>query len=95
MSLDSILVPSVVRVSVPFTELHEHAYLYCSRCGTLFTNKLWESCCEIYSTIVPNIVCISLFISELQEYASSHCSLLWYEKSIVYQQIIKTVVSNH
>ena len=86
MSLDSILVPSVVRASVPFTELHEHAY------GTLFTNK---SCCEIFdSTIVPNIVCISLFISELQEYASSHCSLLRYGKGIVYQQIIKTVVSN-
>ena len=48
MSLDSIIVPSVVRVSVPFTELHEHAYLYCSCFGTLFTNKLWESCCEIF-----------------------------------------------
>ena len=43
----------------------------------------------------PNIVCIGLFISELQERASSHCSLLWYEKGIVYQQMIKTVVSNH
>ena len=37
MLLDSILVSSVVRVSVPFTELHEHA---CSCFGTLFTNKL-------------------------------------------------------
>ena len=45
-------------------------------------------------TIIPYIVCISLFISELQEYASSHCSLLWYGKGIVYQQIIKTMVSN-
>ena len=48
-----------------------------------------------FSTIVPSIVCISLFISELQEHTSSHCSLLWYRKGIVYQQIIKTVVSNH
>ena len=29
-----ILIPSVVRVSVPFSELHEHAYLYCSCFGT-------------------------------------------------------------
>ena len=34
MSLDSILVPTVVSVSVPFSELHEHAYLYCSWFGT-------------------------------------------------------------
>ena len=30
----SILVPSVVNVSIPFTELHKHAYLYCSCFGT-------------------------------------------------------------
>ena len=34
MSLNSILVPSVVSVSVPFTELHEHDYLNCSCFGT-------------------------------------------------------------
>ena len=52
MSLDSILVPSVVGVSVPFTELHAHAYLYCSCFGTLFTNKLWELCCEIFNILL-------------------------------------------
>ena len=26
----SLYIPSVVNVSVPFTELHKHAYLYCS-----------------------------------------------------------------
>ena len=94
MSLDSILVPSVVRVSVPFTELHEHAYLYCSCFGTNLPTNYGNS--VVYSTIVPKfyIVCISLFISELQEYASSQCSLLWYVKDIVYQQMIKTVESN-
>ena len=39
-----------------------------------------------HSTAVTNIVYNSLSISELQEHASSHCSLLWYTKSIVYQQ---------
>ena len=34
LSLDLILVPSVVSVIVPFTELHEHAYLCCSCFGT-------------------------------------------------------------
>ena len=34
MSLDSILVSSVVSVIGPYTELHERVYLHCSCCGT-------------------------------------------------------------
>ena len=63
---------------------------------TLFTNKLWKLCYEIFAILrctKINIVCISLSISELQEHASSHCSLLWHGKGIVYQQIIKLLVS--
>ena len=41
MSLDSILVPSVVSVSVPFTELHKHAYLLLRYESALFSKKLW------------------------------------------------------
>ena len=55
--------------------------------------RLWHSIAG------ANIVYISLSIrlSELHERASPYvyCSLLWYEKGIVYQQIITTVVSNH
>ena len=72
MSLDSILVPSVVRVSVPFTELHEHAYLYCSCCGTLFTNKLWESCCEIL--LLYQILFVSVF--SLVSYRNMHLPIV-------------------
>ena len=78
MSLDSILVvPSVVRVSVPFTELHEHAYLYCSCFGTLFTNKLWESCCEIFY-ILLHVLYQILFVSvfSLVSYRNMHLSIV-------------------
>ena len=34
MSLDSILVSSVVSLSGPYTELQEHVYLHCSCFGT-------------------------------------------------------------
>ena len=71
MSLDSILVPSVVGVSVPFTELHEHAYLYCSCFGTLFTNKLWESCCEIFNILLLyQVLFVSVF--SLVSYRNMH-----------------------
>ena len=86
MSLDSILVPSVISVSVP---LHEHAYIsplfllwYVS---ALFTNKLWESCKIFDFLLLYQVVFVSVF--ELQEHASSHYSLLWYREGIVYQQI--------
>ena len=42
ISLDSILVPCVVCVSVPFTELYEHALLLLWYECVLFTNKVWE-----------------------------------------------------
>ena len=49
-----------------------------------------------HSIALPNIVYIynmSVFplASELHERAPSHCSLLWYEKGIVYQQIIQNI----
>ena len=89
--LDSILVPSVMYVSVLFTELHKHTFLIVLvvvRKCIVYINyenivmRLWHSIAG------PNIVYISLSISELHERASPHCSLLWYENGIVYQQII-------
>ena len=75
MSLDSILVSSVVGVSVPFTELHEHAYLYCSCCGTLVTNKLWKSCCAIfYILLLYQILFVSVF--SLVSYRNMHLPIV-------------------
>ena len=55
-----ISIPGMMCVIVPFSKLHEYAYLYCFSCGTkvclrtnygggiyasaLFTNKLWQQC---------------------------------------------------
>ena len=86
MSLDSILVSSVVSVSGPYTELHEHVYLHCSffvhKC--IVYQQIVKICCEGLTFYYCNEYCLS--ISELQEHASSHCSLLWNTKGIVYQQ---------
>ena len=66
----------MVCVSVPFTELHEHAYtillLLWYKC-VLFTNLLQG----LHSHTPPSFVCVSHFISELHEHV---CSLLWCEK---------------
>ena len=82
ISLDSILVPCVVCVSVPFTELHEHAHtvlvLLWYEC-VLFTNNIWEFNL-LYSVALPSFVHVSLSISELHQCAYSHCFLLWYEE---------------
>ena len=73
MSLDSILVPSVVGNSVPFTELHEHTYHSCF--GTLFTNKLWESCCEIfYILLLYQVLLVS--VSSLVSYRNMHLPIV-------------------
>ena len=67
-------------VSVPFTELHKHAYtillLFWYRC-VLFTNKVWEFNLlqGLHSIAQPSFVHVSLSISELhvREHAYSHC----------------------
>ena len=83
------------KVSVPFIELH--TYFHCSCFGTKvhYSPTNYGNLVVQHTTAVPNIVCISHSISELQEHAFSHCSLLWYRKGIVYQQIIKMLMSNH
>ena len=58
VSYDSIPLPSMVCVSVPFSKLHEHACTYCFSCWYegLFTNKLWECgkvhCCTKFHMCV-------------------------------------------
>ena len=69
----------MVCVSVPFTELHEHAYtillLFWYECVLLYENLQ-----GLHSIAQPSFVHVSLSISELHEHAYSHCSLLWCKK---------------
>ena len=85
----------MVCVSVPFIELHEHAYtmllLLWYEC-VLFTNKVYMGICIL---LLNQVSCVSVSISELHKHAYCHCSLLWCEKGIVYQQVIRVLVSYH
>ena len=93
ISLDSMLVPCVVCVSVLFTDLHEHAYtvflLLCCEC-VLFTNKVWEFNLlqGLHFIALPSFMYVSRYKHEY-----SHCYLLWCEKGIVY--VIRILVSYH
>ena len=88
MSLDSILVSSLVSVSGPYTELHEcvylHVHILAQKC--IIYQQMVGICCEILTFYCCTKYYFSLSIRELQEHASSHCSSLWYTKGIVYQQ---------
>ena len=80
------------------TELHEHAYtilllFWYER--VLFLPTKYENLQGLHSIAQPSFVHVSLSISELHEHAYSHCSLLWCEKGIVYQQVIRVLVSYH
>ena len=98
ISLDFILVPNVVCFSVPFTELHKHAYtvllLMWYKC-VLFTKKVWKFNLlqSLHSIVLPSFVHVSFSISELHQRAYSHCSLLWCKKGIIYQQDIRILMS--
>ena len=61
------------------------------------SNKVWEFSLlqGLHSIALPSFVRISLSISELHQCAYSHCSFLWCEKCIVYQQVIRILVSYH
>ena len=87
----SVLVfPSLSYTNMPISivlALIRKCIIYPTNYGNLVRFLTW--CCTKYS------VCISVSIIELLEHASFHCSLLWYRTGIVYQQIIKTIVSNH
>ena len=86
MMSNSILVPRVVFVSVPFTELHVHAYIYCIAFVVVRMCIVYQQSTRFtHSLVLLSFVRVSLSISELHECASSHCCLLWYEKAIVYQ----------
>ena len=74
---------SIVLVLVHKCIVYQQIVEFCCEVLTFY-------CCNKYclyqSFHVTNIVYISLSISELREHVPSYCSLLWYTKSIVYQQ---------
>ena len=50
---------------------------------------------SVIPTCLQSFMHPSILVSELHKHANSHCSLLWCEKGIVYQQVIKMLVSYH
>ena len=52
----------------------------------------YENLQGLHCIAQPSFVHVSLSISELHEHAYSHCSLLWCEKGIVYQQVVRVYI---
>ena len=50
---------------------------------------------SVIPTCLQSFMHPSILVSELHKDAYSHCSLFWCEKGIVYQQVIKMLVSYH
>ena len=145
ISWDSIPVPCMVCVSVPFTELHEqhtpncfcfgtnvyclptkyenlicykvcilllnqvlcmsffplvsymnmliHIVLCCGTKRVSFTNNLSEYWCHIINPyLFTKFHTSKHLVKRVTQHACSHCFLLWCENSIVYQQVIRTLV---
>ena len=73
--------------------MHVYIVLCCGAKRVLFTNKLSECWCRI---INPYLFTKFIHLSKrVTQHACSHCSLLWCEKGIVYQQVMKMLVSYH
>ena len=50
---------------------------------------------SVIPTCLQSFMHPSILVRELHKDAYSHCSLLWREKGIVYQQVIRMLVSCH
>ena len=50
---------------------------------------------SVIPTCLQSFMHPSILVRELHKHACSHCSLLWCEKGIVYQQVIRMLVSYH
>ena len=74
---------------VSYMNMHIPIFCCCGAKRVLFTNKLSEYWCRIINPYL-----FTKFYTFTQ-HACSHCSLLWCEKGIVYQQVMKMMVSYH
>ena len=50
---------------------------------------------SVIPTCLQSFMYLSILVRELHKDAYSHCCLLWCEKGIVYQQVIRMLVSYH
>ena len=67
-------------------------YCFCFGTNVYCLPTKYENINKVCST---KFVQVSLSVSELHEHAYSHCSLLWCEKGIGYQQVIRVLLSYH
>ena len=74
--------------------MHIHIVVCCGVKRVLFTNKLSECwCCIINPYLFTKFHTSKHFGKRVTQHACSHCSLLWCEKGIVYQHVIRLLVS--
>ena len=76
--------------------MHVHIALCCGAKRVLFTNKLSDvGVVSVIPTCLQSFMHPSILVRELHKDAYSHCCLLWCENGIVYQQVIRMLVSYH
>ena len=76
--------------------MHIHIVVCCGVKRVLFTNKLSECWCRIVNPyLLTKFHTSKHFGKRVTQHACSHCSLLWCENGIVYQQVIRILVSYH
>ena len=79
-----------------YTKMHIHIVVCCGVKRVLFTNKLSECWCRIINPyLFTKFHTSKHFGKRVTQHACSHCSLLWCENGIVYQQVIRMLVSYH
>ena len=90
-----------------FTKFHTSKHLVTQTCMfTLFFVVVRKGYClptsyqnvgvvSVIPTSLQSFMHPSIVVRELHKDAYSHCCLLWCEKGIVYQQVIRMLVSHH
>ena len=74
--------------------MHVHIVLCC---GTKIVSTSFQNVgvASVVPTCLQSFMHPSILVRELHKDAYSHCSSLWCEKGIVYQQVIRMLVSYH
>ena len=77
--------------------MHVHIVLCCGAKRLLFFPTSYRNVgvVSIIPTCLQSFMHPSILVRELHKDAYSHCCLLWCEKGIVYQQVIRMLVSYH
>ena len=74
--------------------MHIHIVVCFGVKTVLFTNKLSECWCRISNPyLFTKFHTLKHFGKRVTQHTCSHCFLLWCEKGIVYQQVIRMLVS--